>query len=357
MVGAIMGFLRYNTHPASVFMGDTGSQFIGYIIACLAVMVTQSPTSAVSPILAIMVVGLPILDTLMVMLLRLRDGQSPFYPDRRHLHHQFLSIGLRHYQAVGALYLLNFALLALAYLIRYQSDLVVTLFYCLFCLSTLAVIAYLKQTEFAHKRAEKVKKMERRNLWLRKIGWMHKNGVLLVQIVLGVYWLLAIVLSPDLSGLPDYFGVVVIALTAVFWQVFSSASVHSRFLLYLISVCAIYAGPYMLVTDQAPFVLSDQILTDIILGILVFVLVLSIRMSRREQFRLDNQDVLVLLVLLAAPILSLGLSEDANIIGLVIRFAVLLYAVEFVIGRSPNRIIATLFALLSFILLSLKAYF
>ena len=75
-----------------------------------------------SPILAVMVVGLPILDTVAVMLMRVRDGQSPFHPDQRHIHHQFLMLGLLHYQSVAALYILNFSLLAIAYFMRFEAD-------------------------------------------------------------------------------------------------------------------------------------------------------------------------------------------------------------------------------------------
>jgi UDP-GlcNAc:undecaprenyl-phosphate GlcNAc-1-phosphate transferase len=121
-MGALTGFLRFNTHPATIFMGDTGSQFLGYVTGCLAIMLTQAPSLAVSPVLAILIVGLPILDTFLVMILRLYAGASPFKPDKQHLHHQLLSRGLMHYQAVGAIYLLSFSLLACAYVVRYQSD-------------------------------------------------------------------------------------------------------------------------------------------------------------------------------------------------------------------------------------------
>ena len=113
-MGALTGFLRFNTHPATIFMGDTGSQFLGYVTGCLAIMLTQAPSLAVSPVLAILIVGLPILDTFLVMVLRLYAGESPFKPDKQHLHHQLLNKGLMHYQAVGAIYLLSFSLLACA---------------------------------------------------------------------------------------------------------------------------------------------------------------------------------------------------------------------------------------------------
>ena len=119
-MGALTGFLRFNTHPASIFMGDTGSQFLGFMTASLAILMTQSELTPVSPVLAVMIVGLPVLDTLMVMVLRVRSGVSPFRPDKRHMHHQLMAAGLRHYQAVAAIYLLNVILLTLAYSLEIQ---------------------------------------------------------------------------------------------------------------------------------------------------------------------------------------------------------------------------------------------
>src|SRR5262249_29281688 len=66
--GAILGFLRFNTHPARVFMGDGGSQVLGFTIGVLAILVTQSESSVVSAVLPLLLVGMPIIDTLAVML-------------------------------------------------------------------------------------------------------------------------------------------------------------------------------------------------------------------------------------------------------------------------------------------------
>lgn len=121
LVGAIFGFLRFNTHPASIFMGDSGSQLLGFSAITFAVVVTQQSV-AISPLVPLLLFGLPVLDTLTVMTTRIRRGRSPFAPDRRHFHHQLLEVGLGHAEAVVAFYLLQAILVLLAFLLRFQSS-------------------------------------------------------------------------------------------------------------------------------------------------------------------------------------------------------------------------------------------
>jgi len=78
LVGATLGFLRYNTFPARVFLGDAGSQFLGFSVGVLAVMTVEIANRAVSPMVAVLILGLPILDTLYVMTRRVLSGRSPF---------------------------------------------------------------------------------------------------------------------------------------------------------------------------------------------------------------------------------------------------------------------------------------
>ena len=120
--GAILGFLRFNTHPARVFMGDGGSQVLGFTIGALAILVTQSEASAASAALPLLLIGIPIIDTLAVMLWRMRQGHSPFTSDRNHLHHRLLGLGFSHGEAVAILYLLQAELFLLAYFLRFESD-------------------------------------------------------------------------------------------------------------------------------------------------------------------------------------------------------------------------------------------
>ena len=133
VVGATLGFLRFNTHPARLFMGDSGSQFLGFVTGALAIIVTQRSDPGLSPVLLLLILGLPILDTLTVMVGRLSRGQSPFAADRTHLHHRLLASGLAQYEAVSLIYAMQFLLVVLAYLMRYSFDGAILLTYVSWC--------------------------------------------------------------------------------------------------------------------------------------------------------------------------------------------------------------------------------
>lgn len=110
LVGAVLGFLRYNFHPARVFLGDTGSMFLGFTLATLAIMgLTKGPT-ALSVIIPILILGIPLTDTAFAIFRRYRNRTSIFHPDKEHLHHRLLGAGLSHRGAVLALYGVNLVL-------------------------------------------------------------------------------------------------------------------------------------------------------------------------------------------------------------------------------------------------------
>jgi UDP-GlcNAc:undecaprenyl-phosphate GlcNAc-1-phosphate transferase len=103
-LGAILGFLKYNFFPARIFMGDTGSLTVGFLLGFLAIELTQHPGAGIQPMIPVLILGLPILDTLWVMLRRIIAKTSPFDPDRTHLHHKFLNLGLQHRFTVTIIY-------------------------------------------------------------------------------------------------------------------------------------------------------------------------------------------------------------------------------------------------------------
>ena len=121
MAGAIFGFLRYNTHPATVFMGDTGSQLLGFSAITLSLNLTQENT-ALSPILPLFLLGIPVLDTLLVMIQRLARGKSPFSADKNHIHHKLMALGLHQGESVIVIYTCQAFLVIAGYLLRFYSD-------------------------------------------------------------------------------------------------------------------------------------------------------------------------------------------------------------------------------------------
>ncbi len=141
MVGAILGFLRYNTYPAQVFMGDAGSQLLGFASGLICILASKQSNTAMSLMVPLLVLGLPVLDTSVVMLKRLAAGRSPFSPDRNHIHHRFLDLGFTHREAVYIIYLLQIALVLLAFKLRYATDLLIMGVYVVFCLLLLWVVS------------------------------------------------------------------------------------------------------------------------------------------------------------------------------------------------------------------------
>jgi UDP-GlcNAc:undecaprenyl-phosphate/decaprenyl-phosphate GlcNAc-1-phosphate transferase len=110
LAGSLLGFLRWNLHPASIFPGTSGVQFVGYTLALLAILGTAKVA------VALLVLGVPIIDTFWIIVRRVSQRRSPFSPDRGHIHHRMLDLGLSHRQTVFAIYgiCLVLAVLALA---------------------------------------------------------------------------------------------------------------------------------------------------------------------------------------------------------------------------------------------------
>jgi UDP-GlcNAc:undecaprenyl-phosphate GlcNAc-1-phosphate transferase len=98
LAGALLGFLRWNFHPASIFTGTSGVQFVGYTLAVLAILGTAKVA------VALLVLGVPIIDTFWIIVRRLSQRRSPFTPDRSHIHHRLLDLGLSHRQTVLTIY-------------------------------------------------------------------------------------------------------------------------------------------------------------------------------------------------------------------------------------------------------------
>jgi len=133
--GALIGFMRFNIHPAEIFMGDTGSQFLGYSVGTCLLMITQDH-SIYSPVLPLFILGTPVIDTLFVMFKRIQAGKSPFAADNNHLHHRLLRMGLSQEQSVIVIYILHFSLICCGMMVRYCNDYYVFLLYLfviLFC--------------------------------------------------------------------------------------------------------------------------------------------------------------------------------------------------------------------------------
>ena len=116
LAGAAVGFLKYNFHPAQIFMGDTGSMFLGFMLAGISVTGAVKSVATIALIVPIFALGLPILDTTFAIVRRVRGGVPIFKPDKGHLHHRLLGVGFTQCQAVLLMYVISalFGLSAIA---------------------------------------------------------------------------------------------------------------------------------------------------------------------------------------------------------------------------------------------------
>lgn len=118
LVGAALGFLRYNFFPASIFLGDSGSLFLGFVLATSSIIGVLKTTLVVALIVPVLILGIPIFDTLFAIGRRLKARKHPFEADNKHLHHMLLRAGFNKREAVLAIYsacfLLSFIALVMA---------------------------------------------------------------------------------------------------------------------------------------------------------------------------------------------------------------------------------------------------
>ena len=107
LAGATIGFIRYNFNPATIFMGDTGSLFLGYILAAISIFGAVKSAATIALIVPAIALGLPIMDTAFAIIRRYLNGKPIFQPDKGHLHHRLLAMGFSQKQAVILMYLIS----------------------------------------------------------------------------------------------------------------------------------------------------------------------------------------------------------------------------------------------------------
>lgn len=107
LVAAVMGFIPYNFYPARTFMGDGGSNLLGFLLSCLAILGSVKSTAVISLFIPIVILGIPIFDTFFAIVRRINRKAPIFRPDKDHLHHRLMDMGLSHRSSVIIIYLIS----------------------------------------------------------------------------------------------------------------------------------------------------------------------------------------------------------------------------------------------------------
>lgn len=138
LIGALLAFFFFNMDflglERKIFMGDAGSTFIGFVLAWLFITLSQNGEQPLSPVVAGWLFGLPLIDSISVMVRRLYEGGSPFKADRKHLHHQLQEMGLSARATLGVLLMIHFALLFVGVISNGNNAVEPLLFWVFVCL-------------------------------------------------------------------------------------------------------------------------------------------------------------------------------------------------------------------------------
>ena len=166
LAGALAGFILFNISPARIFLGDSGSLILGMFIYVMASSIMATPTEQVPamwahrsmPVLAMTMLSYPLVDTLRVFTLRVLDGRSPFSPDRNHLHHRILRLGLTHLQAALVIHAYTALMVGLGFVMPAMSPTLA--FFILLGMAFLLPVALLiAERVIIHRRAARHKEL------------------------------------------------------------------------------------------------------------------------------------------------------------------------------------------------------
>lgn len=114
LAGGVLGFLRYNLIGAKIFMGDTGSLVCGFILSVLAIEFIENTIIPTAPAMSVAILFIPLFDTIRVFAIRIYNGNSPFSPDQKHIHHILLLLGMSHIKVVLTLSITSVAIILLS---------------------------------------------------------------------------------------------------------------------------------------------------------------------------------------------------------------------------------------------------
>jgi len=336
VIGGVLGFLRYNTHPAMVFMGDAGSQFLGFTIGILAILLMEHTRNVWSPAIVLPILGLPILDTAMVMVLRIRDGRSPFLPDRNHIHHKLLTIGLKHHQAVALIYGVQALMILSAWLLRFENDGLVLAVYGLICAGCILGYRFARRWRNTGAPAAAMAPGTTPPAHARWRGWgrhIRRAAIRYVEWSVAGYLIIGAGVA---RSVPSDISALALGLAGAATMV---ALALPRFATPAIRIAAYLAAIYVsyLGATSPEFPWLNAIEFNLWLTSVAGALAAIVILSPRDQFQFSPLDLLIVLVLLAALTVPIPFIDQTVLTRILLRSLVMLYACELLLSFRKTR--------------------
>jgi UDP-GlcNAc:undecaprenyl-phosphate/decaprenyl-phosphate GlcNAc-1-phosphate transferase len=340
MVGAIFGFLRFNNHPANLFMGDAGSQMLGFLTITLSLSLTQGQSSY-SVLIPLMIAGVPVLDTLRVMFRRAREGRSVFSADRNHIHHRFMDMGLFQTETVFIIYVLQTFLVITAFLFRFHSEWSLLIIYVLFSAGLITILALAEKKGWVLERQGVIDLVAIKNklrIVFREERMTLKMCFRFLKFMVPAIFMVSCLIPKEV---PSYLSIMAIAyaLCVVILLLFRKKWLERgmiRFLLYLTIPLVLYYGE----ADRSSFFngLFMNIYDVCFLG-LVIPAAGVIKFTRRQKgFTTTPMDYLIFLIALAVAVMpGIGIASTHMKL-LATKIMILFFAYEVLIGELRGQV-------------------
>ena len=335
-LGGLLGFLRYNTYPARIFMGDSGSQLLGFIMGVLAILLTNSTSGPFSPVLSLFLLGLPFLDTLGVSVQRLVEGRSPFIGDRTHLHHKLMTAGLSHYEAVTAIYTLQAGMVGAAYLLRWQSDTLIVPLYLFLASAVLALFVAAGHGLIPQPAPQSVR--VRSNRWLSEFlsgPWLRDVPIRFLAAVVPLF-LIATVFLP--KQVPEDVGYMSTALFAI---LLIGLSFFPRFAPYFVRGGLYLGSTFLLYVSDSSWmqaVYPVPVTYHILFGAIAVMVLLCMRFNSHSRFQTTPLDYLMVCLAVIFPFFP-EVRADISAFGLFsAKLIVLFFSFELLLHAFADRV-------------------
>lgn len=335
-IGGTLGFLRYNTHPARVFMGDAGSQFLGFTLGVLLVYLTQVAYPSSSAALPLLLLGLPIADILAVLYQRISGGMHWFKATRNHVHHRLLNLGFSHFQTVVIIYSIQAALVVSAVLMRYQSDFILgaTYFAVIVALFVTLTVSERRNWKLDPQRAPTFVRIPEglRRLFSNKT--LQSLPLMTITVVVPAFMLFG---ALSVEAIPSDFGAVASALAAlVLTQLLRGNASGSLIMRGALYVTAAFSA-YLLVTYPGVAGPITHTLADVMVFVLAAALGIFIRFLSDRKFSTTPTDFLVAFGLVALVMFNRS-GTEANATTQFVTYAIVLfYGCEVIAERVASR--------------------
>lgn len=332
-LGGIFGFLRYNTHPARVFMGDGGSQFLGFTLGVLVVLLLQRVNPVLSPALPALLLGLPVADLLVVMVRRLRRGASCFRPDKNHVHHRLLDAGFDHYEAVIVIYSVHALFVLAAVLLRYESDVLILALYLGVCMLLFGSLDAADRFGWRWRHQPAVSGVTAFVTAARRHTLLTTMPTRLVAYGLPFLLVAAGALAADVPRDLGIGAAALAALLLVHLLFGNGGSIVPRAVAYIASAFVVYLETRHGRADL-PWLEAAEIGY---FAALALAIALAARFGAVREFAPTPMDFLVVAVVLGLGVLSRGQSLPEGVAVMAVEIVILFYGAELILSRAPAR--------------------